>query len=83
MQDARTEGRLFSLELIFSVMLAGADRQDRGVIDRMHSVLSDRIRTSAANVAATQELPEAAQMAFVEAACEALDSVLSTARVLR
>lgn len=83
MSDARTEGPLFSLEFVFAVMMAGAEKQDRGLIYRMHAVLSDRIGTSATNVAASQDLPAAAQMAFVEAACGALDSVLSTARALR
>jgi len=81
--DPKIEGRLFAMELVLSTMLVGAGRAERGFLDRLHSVLSDRLRESASTVAAEHDdVPPASQMAFVEAACNALDSIVSTARAL-
>jgi hypothetical protein len=53
-------------------------------LDRMHETLSNLLRDSAAGVTAqNQDVPDFEQMQFVEAACDALDNLITTARALR
>ena len=83
MEPSELEGRLFAIELVLATISAGAARVNPGMLDLMHELLSDRIRDGVSGIAAQhQDVPEAEQMAFVEASCNALDHIITTARAL-